>query len=115
MSSNSMLPKGTFRLILWGWLPVMAFGQHTPLSAPVPRDPLELATGPIRTATSPTDRDAALQLLTRARSNFALRSGGQGYDLKASFAADSLGATNYDGSWEMEDLFAPRIGHRWTA
>ena len=28
---------------------------------------------------------------------------------------DSLGQTNYDGAWEMEDLFAPGQGHRWTA
>jgi hypothetical protein len=44
-----------------------------------------------------------------------LRSAGQGYDLKVSFTVDSRGETNYDGAWEMEDLFAPGQGHRWTA
>jgi hypothetical protein len=28
---------------------------------------------------------------------------------------NSLGQTNYDGVWEMEDQFSPGQGHRWTA
>jgi hypothetical protein len=97
----------------------MAFGQNAPQNslktAPVPRDPLELATGQIQAANTSASREVALQLLGRARSSFALRSAGQGYDLKVSFTVDSLGETNYDGAWEMEDLFVPRQGHRWTA
>ena len=116
MRSNSGLPKRLLRTILWGCLsPLMAFGQNAPRIAPVPPDPLELATGQIEAANAPASREAALQLLARARGNFALRSTRQAYDLKVSFTVDSRGETNYDGAWEMEDLFAPRQGHRWTA
>jgi hypothetical protein len=134
MSSNSGLLRGMLRLMARECLPptalaptalaltalaLTAFGQNAPQdvprTAPVPRDPLELATGQIQAANTPASRQTALQLLGRARSSFALRSAGQAYDLKVSFTVDSLGATNYDGAWEMEDLFAPRQGHRWTA
>ena len=76
---------------------------------------MELAAGPVQTADTPASREAALQLLARARSGFAFRGARQAYDLKVSFTVDSLGQTNYDGAWEMEDLFAPGLGHRWTA
>jgi hypothetical protein len=108
------------RSIIWGCLPALAaFGQtasqNAPRVAPVPPDPLELATGQIESANTPAERDAALQLLGRARSQFALRSNGQAYDLKVNFTVDSAGKTNYDGAWQMEDQFAPKLGHRWTA
>jgi len=120
MSSNSGLLMGMLRSIICGCLPAfVAFGQtasqNAPRIAPVPTDPLELATGQIQSANTPADRQAALQLLGRARSQFALRSNGQAYDLKVSFTVDSAGKTNYDGAWQMEDLFAPKLGHRWTA
>jgi len=107
--------RGLSRLIVWGSLPLTIFGQIAPKIAPVPRDPLELATSQIQASDTPASRDAALQLLARARANFALRSARQAYDLKVSFTVDSLGQTNYDGAWQMEDLFAPGQGHRWTA
>jgi hypothetical protein len=101
--------------MLWAGLSLAALGQNAPRVAPVPRDPLELVTGQIEIANTPASREAALQLLGRSRSSFALRSAGQAYDLKVSFTVDSLGETDYDGAWEMEDLFVPRQGHRWTA
>ncbi len=115
MTSNSSLLRRMLRLIVWECLPLTAFGQNAPRIAPVPRDPLELATCQIEAANTPASREAALQLLARARSHFALRSARQAYDLKVSFTVDSHGETNYDGAWQMEDLFAPRLGHRWTA
>ena len=116
MSCNSGLPKRVLRLIVLSCLSLTAFGQNAPRIAPVPRDPLELATGAILAGgNTPASREAALQLLARARSSFALRSTGQGYDLKVSFTVDSLGETNYDGAWQMEDVFVPGRGHRWTA
>jgi hypothetical protein len=115
MSSNSNLLMGMSRLMLWGCLPLTALGQNAPRIAPVPRDPLELATGQIQAADTPVSRETALQLLGRARSSFALRSTAQACDLKVSFTVDSVGETNYDGAWEMDDLFAPGQGHRWTA
>jgi hypothetical protein len=74
-----------------------------------------LAVSQTQPAETPASREAALQLLARARRSFALRSARQGYDLKISFTVDSQRKTNYDGAWEMEDLFAPGLGHRWTA
>lgn len=115
MSSNPGKLRGPLRLIVWGALPLTIFGQIAPKMALVPRDPLELATRQVQAADTPASRDAVLQLLARARSHFALRSARQAYDLKVSFTVDSLGQTNYDGAWEMEDLFAPGQGHRWTA
>ena len=114
MTSNARFSR-SLRLIAWGCLPLMAFGHVAPRIAPVPPGPLELATGSILAANTQASREAALQLLARARGHFALRSARQAYDLKVSFTVDSLGQTNYDGAWQMEDLFAPGLGHRWTA
>ncbi len=105
------------QMMLWlivGGLPLTAFGQNAPRIAPVPRDALELATGQIQ-ATAPAGRDAALQLLDRARNAYQLRNLRQAWDLKVRFTVNSLGATDYDGDWEMEDVFAPEQGLHWTA
>jgi len=96
-------------------LPFAAFGQSAPAVAPVPRDALELAKGQIQTATTSASRDAALQLLARARNFYQLRNSRQAWDLKVRFSVDSAGATNYDGDWQMEDVFAPGQGVHWTA
>jgi hypothetical protein len=92
-----------------------ASGQNVRTIEFVPGDPLELIKGPVKTASAPDERSSVLQLLGRARDQFALRSTRQAFDLKVSFTVNSLGVTNYDGEWEMEDLFAPGKGHRWTA
>jgi hypothetical protein len=87
--------------------------------SPVPADPLELVTGAVHAADSQASRDAAIQLLLRARNSFTLRSEGraegQGFDLKVSFTVNSLSQTDYDGDWTMEDQFDPKLGFRWTA
>ena len=110
-----MICKGILWLIVGAALPLVTFGQNAPRIAPVPSDPLELVAGPIQVAGTPASRTAILQLLARARNNYTLRMAGQGYDLKINFAVDSLGQTDYDGAWEMEDLFVPGQGLRWTA
>src|SRR5579863_2426699 len=115
MRCSDNLLRGLLPLMVWGSGPLITFGQIAPRVAPVPRDPLELAIGQIQAVGPSASREAALQLLARARTNFALRSAGQPYDLKVRFTVDSLCQTNYDGAWEMEDLFAPGLGHRWTA
>lgn len=35
--------------------------------------------------------------------------------MKVSFTASSGGLTQYDGAWEMEQMFVPNLGTRWTA
>jgi hypothetical protein len=93
-------------------LPLAALCQT---AVPIPKDPLELVTGNAENVESPEARQAAIDLLKRARTNQVLRGNGHGYDLKVSFKVESGGQTLYDGAWEMEDLFLARLGLRWTA
>jgi hypothetical protein len=91
---------------------VCAFGQSVSRNE---SGSAELVTGPARIVDTPADRDAIVQLLARVRNSYALQGAGRGYDLKVAFTANSLGQTQYDGAWTMEDLFDPRQGLRWTA
>jgi hypothetical protein len=108
-----------FKRVLWmiavAAISLAAFGKNLPKIAPVPSDPLELVTGSIRNADTPASRESALQLLGHARDSYDFRSAGRGYDLKVSFVVSSAGQTQYDGAWEMEDIFDPQQGLRWTA
>ncbi len=96
-----MIAKGVWFFIVGAGV---CFGQ-------IPRDPLELVAGHIPAAGTGADRE----LLARARTNYSLRSRAQGYDLKITFAVDSQGQTDFDGAWDLEDLFVPGQGLRWTA
>ena len=108
-----MVSRRMLWLLATGGASLAAWGQ--PGMAPIPADPLEMVTGPIQVVDSLAGRESVLQLLARARSRYALRSTGRGYDLKVTFAVNSGGQTDYDGAWEMEDLFHPSQGLRWTA
>jgi hypothetical protein len=110
-----MVSKGMLRLIAAGGLSLATFGQSAPRIAPIPSDPLELITRQIQVVDTPARREAVLQLLARARDSYALRKSGRAYDLKVMFTVDSGGQTEYDGAWEMEDVFDPHLGLRWTA
>jgi len=110
-TSSCLLPR-VFWLIVGGGVCVTCFGRNRPRILPVPPDPLELVTGRVET---PQNRDEILKLLERARNNFVLRRSEEAYDLKVSFTVDSLGQTDYDGSWEMEDVNIPGQGLHWTA
>ena len=118
-----MVSKRIWWLIAAGALALATLGQNAaqnppsyePKIAPIPGDPLELVTGQIQDVDTPAAREAVLQLLARARDNYALRSAGRGYDLKVSFTVNSAGQTDYDGAWEMEDMSDPHHGLRWTA
>jgi len=110
-----MVSKEVVGLIAAGGLSLAAFAQSAPRIAAIPGDPLELATGQIQVADASAGREAILQLLGRARQSYALQSAGRAYDLKVSFTASSGGATDYDGAWQMEDVFDPQQGLRWTA
>ena len=110
-----MVLKGMFRVVAVGTISLAMFAQNAPGTAPIPTDPLEIATGQIRYPGGRAKRAAVLRLLGRARDNYGLRSAGRGYDLRVSFTVNSGGQTAYDGDWEMEDLFDPKQGLRWTA
>jgi hypothetical protein len=109
-----MIAKSVGYLMAAGGL-WLASGQAAPRVASLPADPLELATGPTRVAKTPIRRAATLRLVDRARQNYTLRGAAQAYDLKVTFLVNSGGRTAYDGPWQMEDVFDPGQGLRWTA
>jgi hypothetical protein len=79
---------------------------------PPPSDPHEMVTRDPRTLTKPADRNAALDLLDRARQNYDLRDISTPYSLKASF--ETNGATAIEGEGTMEEL-SDGVSHwRWT-
>jgi hypothetical protein len=71
--------------------------------------------GQIQVVETSASRETVLQLLARARKSYALRTSGQAYDLKVAFTVNSGGQTDYDGTWQMEDIFDPQLGLRWAA
>ena len=110
-----MVFRNLFWLMVASSLPIAVLGQSAPKVAPVPGDPLELATGQIHAIDSPASRAAIVRILDHARDSYALRSAGRAYDLKVEFTVDSGGQTEYDGDWKMEDVFDPAQGLQWKA
>jgi hypothetical protein len=100
---------------LAGGMSRAAVGQNARRTGPIPSDPLEMVTGQVLAPDARASRAAIVRLLGRARNSYALRSVGRGYDLKVNFTVNSGGQTEYDGDWEMEDVFDPKQGFRWTA
>jgi hypothetical protein len=105
----------TLRLTVMVGMSLASIGENPPVTTPVPAGQFELGTGRLQPANTPYSRNAVLQLLERARKNYALREAGRGYDLKVSFTVNSSGQTLYDGAWSMEEMFVPHRGRRWTA
>ncbi len=110
-----MVSKGTLLSITAGGLLLLTPGQNLSRKAPIPNDPLEMVAGQARALKSTAGRAVVFGLLDRARSNYALRSAGCAYDLKVTFKVNSGGRTEHDGAWEMEEVFDPKQGFRWTA
>src|ERR1700760_4509190 len=82
--------------------------------APLPNDPLELATGPTETLDTPQKRQAVEKLMQQARRNFALHArDGQPYTMKLTFT--STGHPHYNGPGEMEEVWANGQSWRWSA
>ena len=82
--------------------------------APVPTDPLELATGPTKVLNTPQDRSAILELVDRARQNFDMQAAGTPpYQLKVSF--DASGRVAYTGAGEMEETWLSAQRWQWSA
>ena len=107
----SVRPSLTFLLLLAS----STFAQNTPSVAPLPTDPLELATGATLKVANPENRALVLNLLERARQNgselFAV--GAPAFHLKLSFTSN--GQSRYTGSGEMEEIHYSRQTWRWTA
>jgi hypothetical protein len=94
-------------------LAAAALGQTERKVAPVPGDPLELATGPARVVDAPEERASVLSLVERARQNNNLHmQGGAPYELKVSF--NVMGQTPYNGVGELSETWAAPGMWRWS-
>jgi hypothetical protein len=88
-----------------------ARGQAMALAA-VPDTPLELVTGSARALITAEERDAAMDLLGRARQNVTLHAAGvPPFQMKVSFT--SSGGSQFEGDGTMEEIYAGPV-LRWT-
>jgi hypothetical protein len=89
--------------------------QNTPKVAPLPSDPLELATGPTVVPDTPEKRVVLLNLLERARQNSAMHSPGMApFSLKLSFNSVGKNSRN-SGYGELEETWLNEQTWRWSA
>ena len=89
-------------------------GQSRPSVAPLPSDPLELATGPTKVLDTPQLRAMVLGLLEQARQNNGMHTAGSApFDLKVSFT--SSGQNRYVGTGDLEETWMSGRVFRWTA
>jgi hypothetical protein len=98
-----------------GLLTQAAFCQSGPDIARVPENPLELANTGVRVVDAPEERDALIRLMGKARSYYTLKEAGHAYHLKTSFTVTSGGQTQFDGDWQLDEVFSPRLGVHLTA
>jgi hypothetical protein len=98
-----------------GLLVQAGFCQSGPNIARVPEDPLELASSGVHVVDAPEDRDALIRLMDKARSYYTLKEARQAYHLKTSFTVTSGGRTEFDGDWQLDELFSPSLGVCLTA
>ena len=91
-----------------------SFSQEAPKTAPLPYDPLELATGPTVVPDTPEKRALVLNLLERARQNSAMHTPGTApFDIKVSF--NSVGDSHSTGYGELEETWLNGQTWRWSA
>jgi len=92
-----------------------AFAQSSKAIAPLPADPLELATGSTMLLNTPENRTTVLGLLERARQSVSelYAEGSPAFSLKVSFTAS--GQSSYVGAGEMDEVRYDRQVWRWSA
>jgi len=91
-----------------------ALCQSRPSVAPLPNDPLELATGPTKVLDTPQLRALVLGLLEQARQNNGMHAaGGAPFDIKVSFNA--VGQNRPSGPGDVEETWLSGKTWRWTA
>jgi len=91
-----------------------AFSQDQPKTAPLPYDPLELATGPTAVPDTPQKREVILNLLEHARQNNGMHTpGSPPFAMKVSF--NSTGKSRYTGFGEVEETWMAGNTWRWSA
>jgi hypothetical protein len=103
-----------FTLLLLVLPTLSALAQSAAPLAPLPSDPLELATGPTKVLDTPQLRALVLGLLEQARQNNAMHTAGTApFDLKVSFT--SSGQNRYIGNGEIEETWMSQKVWRWSA
>jgi hypothetical protein len=96
-------------------LVAIGFSQSAPKVAPLPYDPLELATGPTVVPDTPEQRAVLLNLLERARQNSAMHTPGMApFALKVSFNSTG-GDSHSQGYGELEETWLNGQTWRWSA
>jgi hypothetical protein len=91
-----------------------SFSQAVPKTAPLPYDPLELATGPTVVPDTPEKRELVLNLLEHARQNNGMHTPGTApFAMKVSF--NSTGTSRYTGFGEVEETWMSPNTWRWSA
>src|ERR1044071_1553307 len=102
-----------FLALILNVLSVGLVNAQTKQVAPVPGDPLELATGPASIADTLEKRSAILNLLERARQNNNLHvSGMNPFNLKASFNSSASGGDS--GPGVLEESWQSGTTWRWS-
>ncbi len=102
-------------IVFFLFLSLPSFSQDALQVAPLPFDPLELATGPTTVPETPEKRTLLLDLLERARQNNAMHAPGTApFSLKVSF--NSVGRDSRDqGYGEVEETWLNGQTWRWSA
>ena len=91
----------------------LCFSQAPVPTAPLPYDPLELATGPTLVPDTPEKRTLMLNLLERARQNSAMHTPGTApFSIKVSF--NSVGDSHSTGYGEVEEIWLNGQTWRWS-
>ena len=109
------MSKRALRIVLFLlFVSGFSFSQEALKTAPLPYDPLELATGPTLVPDTPEKRALLLNLLERARQNSAMHVPGTApFDIKVSF--NSVGDSHSTGYGELEETWLNGQAWRWSA
>jgi hypothetical protein len=111
-----MFTRPRFSILLGFVVLVSSFvlSQEARKTAPLPYDPLELATGPTIVPDTPQKRELVLNLLEHARQNNGMHAPGTPpFSMKVSF--HSTGASRYTGFGEIEETWMSGQSFRWSA
>jgi hypothetical protein len=98
-----------------GLLAQVGFCQSGPNIARVPESRLELASSGVHVVDASEERDALIRLMDKARSYYDFKESRQAYHLKTSFTVTSGGRTEFDGDWQLDEMYSPSLGDRLTA
>ncbi len=113
LSSEAFMPaiRSLFVVTLFS---VFSLAQKSQTVAPLPSDPLELATGPAQSLNDPARRTLALSLLEGVRQNNGMHTaGGAPFAMKVSF--ESSGASHFVGSGEVDETWMNGRTWHWSA